>query len=119
MKKLKLFGRKGESPGEVTEEFVAVVYVKDGNVVVESPDHPTAAKALQEKLDKYGKLGAFGLGRHREFEIEPGKWKRIDLPSISPDNPDFLEWVRTDTLWITERFDGFKVDKYRSEVVEE
>ncbi len=108
MKKLKIIGLKNRFFGfgpEVRKQ-IATIYVKDGQVVIES-DLPSL-RALRNRIQEAGEtIGALLSSTYEE----PGKRYRVN-------DPEFLEALSYEPLW-ERRYDGWDIHIAASKVVDE
>ena len=108
MKKLKLLGfkRRFLGLGKDIKKIVATIYVKDGQVVVES-DLPSL-RALRDKIQALGETEGFTLWHTREYGERSRK----------VGEPDFLEAIESGDL-LYGVFDGWDIGARRDQIVDE
>ncbi len=108
MKKLKLLGFKKRflGLGKDIKKIVATIYVKDGQVVIES--ELPSFRVLRDKIQKRAETEGFTLWHSREY----GERRR----KIS--EPDFLEALESGDL-LYGVFDGWDIGARRDQIVDE
>jgi len=108
MKKLKIIGLKNRffGLGPVVRKQIAVIYVKDGQAVVES--ELPSLRALRDRIQEIGETGGFLLSHTRE---ESGRRHKIG-------DPEFLESLCYSPWW-GELYNGWDIHIAASKVVDE
>ncbi|HCI05427.1 MAG: hypothetical protein UX26_C0018G0008 [Parcubacteria group bacterium GW2011_GWC1_45_9] len=108
MKKLKIIGLKNRffGFGPVVRKQIATIYVKDGQVEVES--ELSSLRALRDRIQRGGETGGALLSHTVE---EVGRRYKVN-------EPEFLEALTYEPLW-EERYDGWDIHIAASKVVDE
>ncbi len=108
MKKLKIIGLKNRffGLGPMVRKQIATIYVKDGQVVIESA--LPSLRALCDKIQEAGETTGALLSPTYE---EPGKRYRVN-------DPEFLEALSYEPLW-QKRYNGWDIHIAASKVVDE
>ena len=108
MKKLKIIGLKNRffGLGPVVRKQIATIYIKDGQVMIES--ELPSLRALRDKVQEIGETGGFLLSHTRE---ESGRRHKVG-------DPEFLEALTYAPLW-QERYNGWDIHIAASKVVDE
>lgn len=109
MKKLKLYGWKSETEKPEEGHFVATVYVRGGNVVIEA-ETPLLEKELHAAIDPAAYQRGFRLAPSPH---EPGTFEKAS-------DPGFLEALLiADNLWWAKEYGGWAIHGVLSRIVEE
>lgn len=86
MKKIKVYGEKN---GNI--EFIAEVYVKDKEVVVEV-ENPEIKECMEDMVNLARSLG---VGKKTTIPTERGGYKIAIFP-LKPGDSDYLDWLRVE-----------------------
>ena len=108
-KKLKLYGKKNND-----WHFIATVYVKNNEVVVEAEDSQVKDDLLKE-IKKADMLGFIVL--KRDVKTEHG-WELQEKPQ-KPGDPEFLEALQDSSIFRGKEYGGYKTYGPLSKIVEE
>ncbi|MBI2278648.1 MAG: hypothetical protein HYU81_01130 [Candidatus Brennerbacteria bacterium] len=106
MKKLKLLGIKKGLFDIRIKKTVAIIYVENGRVVIESK--LSSLLALRDRIQKIGDEDGFVLWHTREYGERPRKIN----------DPDFLEALASGDFLYRE-FDGWSIGATRDQITEE
>ncbi len=120
MKKLNLVGIKKGWFGRRIKKIIAVIYVKDGRVMVESKCQKIK-KQLQAEIDKVAYDGVFGIPKYKNVKDAKGRvinnevWEQHQKPK----DPQFLEAFKASTwFWFDKEYDDYKINPLISDIVE-
>jgi len=124
MKKLKLVGIKKGWFGRDIQKVVADIYVKDGEIVVESKDKKASDKLQKELNKRLAYKGGFGLGKSTEKRSKNGELlEHVSYVVLTkPDDPEFLNTLKSGGFfgfWMNEKFGDYEVYETLSEITEE